>query len=196
MRYFLSDLHLYDKGIIEYCDRPFSSVEEMHYMIINNFRNKVKGKGEIFILGDIVGKNGKYLIKNDLVHILSQMGINNPDTPFHLILGNHDTLQIQDYIDMGFMSVKEIDSIQIGNLKTMLTHDPCFIQQKNTLALCGHVHTLFEYVCNVERNNLAINVGVEVRNYTPVSEDEIITLIKSTAWANLSQQLSNTNETP
>jgi len=182
MKYFLSDLHFFDEGLMKNCDRPFSSVEEMHNKIVSNFRSKVKGNGEIYILGDITGKNCNNLMKNDLATLLDQMGINNPNTPFHLILGNHDVFPAQDYTDMGFISVKEIDLIHIGKLKTMLTHDPCMVQQKDAVALCGHVHTLFEYVCNVERNTLAVNVGVEVRNYTPVSEEEVIAIIKNTKY--------------
>jgi len=182
MRYFLSDLHFYDEVLMKNCDRPFFSVEEMHLKIIDNFRNKVNGYGQIYILGDLMGKNSKHLSKNDFFHIFDHMGINNPNTPFHLILGNNDTFEAQDYIDMGFVSVKEKDNIQLGELKAMLVHDPCMVQIRNTLALCGHVHTLFDHVCNVQRNTLAINVGVEVRNYTPVCEDEVIVLIKNTAW--------------
>ncbi|MCL2767525.1 MAG: metallophosphoesterase family protein [Synergistaceae bacterium] len=182
MKYFLSDLHFYDEGLMKYCDRPFSSVEEMHCKIIDNFRNKVGGNGEIYILGDITGKNSMNLTKINYMQVLDQMGISNSNTPFHLILGNNDKLPAEDYMDMGFVSVKGIDNIQIGEFKAMLTHDPCMVQQVNTLALCGHVHTLFDYVYNVQRNTLAINVGIEVRDYTPVSEDEIIALIKNTNY--------------
>ena len=182
MKYFSSDLHFYDEGLIKYCDRPFSSVDEMHRKIIDNFRDKVNGNGEIYILGDIAGRNVADLEKKDYTQIFDQMGINNPNTPFHLILGNHDTLQIQDYTDMGFVSVKRIAHIRLGKLETMLTHDPCMVQPKNTLALCGHIHTLFDHICNVQRNTLTINVCLETRDYTPVSEDEIISLIKNTAW--------------
>ncbi|MCL1941801.1 MAG: metallophosphoesterase [Synergistaceae bacterium] len=182
MKYFLSDPHFYDEGLMKYCGRPFSSVEEMHRAIIDNFKNKVAGAGEIYILGDITGKNGKSLTREDYARVLGEMGINDPNTPFHLILGNHDTLPAEDYMDMGFVSVRAIGDVQIGKFKAMLTHDPCMVQQENTLALCGHVHTLFDHVCNIRRNTLAINMSVEVRDYSPVSEDEVIAMIKNTAW--------------
>jgi calcineurin-like phosphoesterase family protein len=111
------------------------------------------------------------------------MGINNLNTPFHLILGNNDLFKIQDYTDMGFKSVKETSNILFGEFNAMLVHDPCMVQKKNTLALCGHIHTLFDYVYNAQRNNLAINVGIETRNYAPISEEEIIALIKNTPYA-------------
>ena len=182
MRYFSSDLHFYDEGLMKNCDRPFSSVEEMHRKIIDNFRNKVDGDGEVYILGDLMGKNSKHLTKENFINIFDQMGINNPNTPFHLILGNNDTLQISDYMDMGFKSVKETDNITLGEFSVMLVHDPCMVQKKNTLALCGHIHTLFEHVYNAQRNTLAINVGIEIRNYAPLSEEEIVDLIKNTPW--------------
>jgi len=184
MKYFTSDLHYFDKNLIECGIRTFPSVEEMHNKIISNFKSKIDGNGEVYVLGDIVGMDFDYMMKKDLPQIFDQMGINNPNTPFHLVLGNHDLFPIQDYMDMGFVSVEEIDGVNIGKLKVMLTHDPCMVQIENTLALCGHVHTLFEHVGNVQRNTLAINISVEVRNYTPVSEDEIVTIIENSAWVN------------
>ena len=42
MKYYISDLHLFHYRILEKFNRPFSSVEEMHEVIINNWKNKVR----------------------------------------------------------------------------------------------------------------------------------------------------------
>lgn len=53
MKYYISDLHLFHNRILEKFNRPFSSVEEMHEVIINNWKNKVKDDDTVYILGDI-----------------------------------------------------------------------------------------------------------------------------------------------
>ena len=179
MKYFISDLHFYDAGIIYYCDRPFSSVEEMHEKIVENFCEKTAGGGEIYVLGDLVGMKGGI---EKCGPILKKMGIDNPRTPFRLIRGNHDLLPDDEYLKMGFLSVEEVARENVAGYDAMLAHDPCMIQPRGTLALCGHIHTLFDEIYNEERNMLAINVGVERRSYAPVSEEEIAEIIKKSRW--------------
>lgn len=182
MKYFISDIHFFDAGIIEYCNRPFSSVEEMNDMLVENFKEKVGGDGEIFLIGDIMGTNGSLEKKPDCALLLERMGIRDPGTPFHLILGNHDTFSGDDYTEMGFISVEKVGHTPVGGMNAMLTHDPCLIQPKNTLAICGHIHTLFDEIYNEKRNTLAINVSVEERDYRPVSEKEIAEIVKGTRY--------------
>lgn len=182
MRYFISDVHFFDEGIIFYCDRPFASVEEMHSALVENFRRKTSGGGEIYMLGDIMGMNGGAAQRDGCLELLKSMGLGTADMPFHLILGNHDTLPTDDYLSMGFASVERTGRIGIGGFSAMLTHDPCMAQPRNTLAICGHIHTLFDEIYNAERNTLTINVCVERRNYEPVSEKEILEIIKKSQY--------------
>lgn len=52
--FFTSDTHFWHENIIKFCNRPFSSVEEMNDTIIENW-NKVVGENDIvFHLGDFV----------------------------------------------------------------------------------------------------------------------------------------------
>ncbi|MDO5562169.1 MAG: metallophosphoesterase [Synergistaceae bacterium] len=183
MKYFISDIHFFDAGIIEYCDRPFASVGEMNDALVEKFNAKVDGKGEIYVLGDIMGMNCAFDKRGECSALLERMGIRNPATPFHLILGNHDIYPEADYIAMGFVSADKITRVKIGDMTAMLTHDPCMIQPKNTLAICGHIHTLFKEIYNEERNTLTINVSVEERKYEPVSEAEILKIIGGTKYA-------------
>ena len=50
--FFTSDTHFGHKNIIKYCNRPFSDIDEMNKVLINNW-NKVVSEGDIvFHLGD------------------------------------------------------------------------------------------------------------------------------------------------
>lgn len=50
--FFVSDTHFFHKNIIDFCNRPFSSVEEMNEAIINNWNNVVSPNDYVFHLGD------------------------------------------------------------------------------------------------------------------------------------------------
>lgn len=50
--YFTSDLHLGHDNIIRFCNRPFSSVEEMNDRIIQNYNSIVHKNDLVYILGD------------------------------------------------------------------------------------------------------------------------------------------------
>lgn len=76
MKYwFTSDEHYGHKKIIKYCDRPFSSIEEMDYVIMENF-NSVVGENDITIHAgdftlwkDVRGIHEKYINKLNGKHI-------------------------------------------------------------------------------------------------------------------------------
>ena len=48
-----SDLHLGHKKIINYCERPFESVDHMNKVIVNNWNKIVKPKDTVYFLGDL-----------------------------------------------------------------------------------------------------------------------------------------------
>jgi calcineurin-like phosphoesterase family protein len=143
--------------------------------LIARFTDKTREASEIYILGDILGgccPDSPYPL---CLNVMRRLGIDS--RPFHLIQGNHDTLSHEEYGKIGFQSVKKLEFIEIGEREVMLTHDPCMVQPRNTLALCGHVHTLFSENWQPLRNTYTINVSVEVRNYQPVSEAEILAIV-------------------
>lgn len=56
MVYFTADLHLGHNNIIKTCNRPFSSVDEMDDILIENWNKKVKGNDTVYIVGDLIWK--------------------------------------------------------------------------------------------------------------------------------------------
>ena len=51
--FLISDLHLDHYNIIKYCNRPFSSVREMNFFIVNNWNTIVKNNDIVYFLGDM-----------------------------------------------------------------------------------------------------------------------------------------------
>jgi calcineurin-like phosphoesterase family protein len=150
----------------------------MNEDMVRRFVTKTKEADEIFIIGDIFGNRHPDSPHSTCGRLMNTLGIGL--RPFHLILGNHDSLEIETYREIGFRSVKRLGSVDINGLSFMLTHDPCMVQARDTLAICGHIHTLFSENWQPARNTFTINVSVEMRNYEPVSEEEILeTVMKS-----------------
>ena len=179
-RYFTSDQHFFDKNIMAAADRPYAMPEAMTDDIVTHFLAKTVDASEVYILGDIFGSAQPADPYRLCGEMLERLGARR--RPFHLIRGNHDHLTDEEYLALGFKSVNRIDFIELGGMRAMLTHDPCMVQAKNLLALCGHIHTLFYEVYQQERNTLALNVGVDLRSFEPLSEDEILEIVRRSPY--------------
>lgn len=114
--YLISDTHWSHGRILEYCDRPFTSVDEMNHTLITNW-NAVIPSGDathVWHIGD-VGFGKLECIKE----IRAQL-----NGTIHLILGNHDRLRPRQYIDAGFATVQQSWRMKLGNKTVLLKHHP------------------------------------------------------------------------
>lgn len=53
MIYFTADTHFGHENVIRFCDRPFSSANEMDEAMIANWNARVRGNDTVYILGDM-----------------------------------------------------------------------------------------------------------------------------------------------
>lgn len=120
-----SDLHL------NYKERSsLNFIVEM----INEINYKVPQNGTLLFLGDLGDKRNpsqKFYIKN----FISKLNVSKKI----LILGNHDTLSLDDYYNMGFLYV----GIQLETSRFIFTHAP--VPCKNKINIHGHIHGSREY---------------------------------------------------
>lgn len=94
--YLIADTHFGHKRIIEYCHRPFSSVEEMDQSLIHNWNVTVKNNETIIHLGDFAIASGE-----KIKTIMNQLnGVKK------LIRGNHDySNSVTKWRNFGFEEV-------------------------------------------------------------------------------------------
>lgn len=161
--YFSSDFHLSHYKIIQYCNRPFASIAEMNDTIIKNFNSIITPNDYLYHLGDFC-MGGKYEYVASLVRRLNGRKIfltGNHDNTKHLIQLQNDNL-IENWHD--------VLGIFINKQYIWLSHYPHLSWNKSfhgSWHFFGHVHNK-----NVKGiSGPAINVGVDVWNFMPVSFD-------------------------
>lgn len=156
--FFTSDNHFNHAKIIEYCNRPFSSVEEMNETMIKNWNKVVGAQDIVYHLGDFAfGRNQLIEFKNKL------------NGKLILIVGNHDLRvfklgKLKQIFDEAYKDL----IIEIDGSNLYLSHCPTETPSPNIdFYLNGHVHQNW-----IIRDN-CINVGVDVWNFTPITWQQI-----------------------
>lgn len=164
MKYYISDLHLFHNRILEKFNRPFSSVEEMHEVIINNWKNKVKDDDTVYILGDV----GMYHAR-EIGNIL-----NNLPGRKILVTGNHDFKNIHSSsYKKTFAKITSYLEIKDNGRNVVLFHYPIEDwngKYRGYYHLHGHVHNNEDSLSKKDRR---YNVSAEIVDYTPISLDEL-----------------------
>lgn len=174
MRFFVGCAHFGHANIIKYSKRPYSSVHEMNKGLTDNWNSVVKPEDTVYNLGDFAfGSPDVYASKLNGKHIL--------------ILGNHDK---ESQCAGHFAEIHRQLEIEIDGKKVMLHHhpykdsiDPLYDNKfkDRMLDRRGNIWLIHSHIHNGPSswrvNNRQINVGVDVNNYFPVSETEIIEII-------------------
>lgn len=152
------DLHLNHENIIEYCDRPFETVQEMNQELIANWNDTVAPDDTVVFLGDLAFYYGN-ITTYDWLHAL------NGNIVF--IRGNHDGAEGVDY---------EQDYIlDTGRRQFYCTHRPEDIPDDWTgWAIHGHVHNNnLDKHPFVHGGKKRINAAPELMSYSPIAISDI-----------------------
>lgn len=191
--YLTSDNHFWHANVIKYCNRPYSSVEEMNEKLIYNWNSVVKPEDTIYCLGD-------FSFAGRSVELYSGR-LNGSKI---LIPGNHDPIHPYNnhfkkavkrgqadywkkfYESHGWQVLCEIgETLDIPGVGVVnmchMPYDTTDPRYQDYLSLndgkwllCGHVHEHWKV------KDRMINVGVDVWNYTPVHIEEIAKIILET----------------
>jgi len=168
MRYFTADPHFGHGNIIDYCDRPFTSVEAMDQSIANAYRHECTHDDTLWILGDITGAN------NDIDAARAALAQIRADV--HWIRGNHDV----DPSHLSDLATFEGDRVAVATdlrnddgyvLMLVLDHYPLLAwngHHYGHMHLHGHIHS-----SQSPLNKRRMDVGVDAQAFLPVAEDDI-----------------------
>lgn len=180
--FFTSDTHFGHSKIINYCKRPFSSIEEHDKTLIQNWNNVVGQDDTVFHLGDFAYGNSQFVS-----NIIKQLNGN-----IILIKGNHDLRNMNPTLYNMFSDAVYQARILIDKQTVYLNHFPflCFehgdinlYKDNYSIQLFGHVHsgplTSSE---DTSRLNILLptqyDVGVDNNNFTPISWIDVKNKIK------------------
>lgn len=167
MFFFTSDTHFGHENILKFCNRPFSSVEEMNEALIANWNAKVRGNDTVFILGDMFFRIA------DAEPILMRLKGKK-----RLILGNHDGSWVKK-LDLGryFESIDDFLVTSDGQHGLTLCHYPLltWAHQKRTYMVHGHIHndTTSDYWPLIAARDHVLNAGCDVNHFEPVTFEEM-----------------------
>ena len=193
--FFTSDYHLDHANIIQYANRPYIKYEDLNEdmeWISEDIKNKRCQEMNM----DIIKRHNARVKEDDLVYHLGDFCFKYPHNAQYWesvlngkivhILGNHDK-------NNGVKSLIKYAIMEFGGVLFYVTHIPPEERQVDTLEshiisrcnaiLCGHVHNLWAVKkiemwnngCKV--NKYAINVGLDVWDYQPVSISSILKLL-------------------
>jgi calcineurin-like phosphoesterase family protein len=176
-----SDTHFTHTNIIKYCNRPFSSAENMDEEMIRRWNAKVTNKNAIvYHCGDL-GCNGK---PDRLRWIIGRL-----NGRIRLLLGNHDSWLLKEkhsdlrslfdeFCPYAFRETKTPTDITIT-----MCHFAMVVWNKSHRGtgamLHGHSHGSLPKLQGPLGNLIRIDVGVDCHpNYEPFSYHEILAEIK------------------
>lgn len=166
--YFTSDTHFGDfrqkevlgKPIHLYL-RPFKSLEEQDDFLVEQWNKIVQPDDIVWHLGD-------FAISTEALKKREKL-----NGTIHLIRGNKEDLFTDEVLKPYFQSVQQNAYYTLPDgEEVFLTHYPV-TAIKDKFNLVGHIHKMWTFQTNM------LNVGVDVWNWQPISEAELLHAI----WA-------------
>jgi calcineurin-like phosphoesterase family protein len=161
--WFTSDTHLGHYNIIKYCNRPFTSVQQMDETIIRNWNSVVQPEDTIYHLGDFTF----YREEEKVLNLLRRL---NGTKIF--VFGNHDKVMWNQQVRKQFSAMYPFHEINIDKQRITLCHYAMKVwngSHRGSWQLYGHSHGTIPDPTDA----LQIDVGVDCHGFTPISFEQI-----------------------
>ena len=179
--WFTSDSHYGHHNILKFCNRPWSTTEEMDEALIANWNSVVKEEDIVFHLGDFA-----FAPNHRWKELISRL-----NGQIYLVLGNHDVTRWPgDTIISLFDRVEQQMLVIVDNkYKVILNHYPllCYAgtyrkPENCVIQLHGHTHE-YPGATGLDADRLKYrfpyqyDVGVDNNNYIPISWEQVKIII-------------------
>jgi len=182
--YYTSDPHFSHARILELCNRPFGSVEEMNEALIYNYNTTIRSRDRLIFMGDVA--LGKIADSLPLINRIKGYKV--------LVPGNHDRIwpskEMDKYRERFMPEYKKVfDEVwpqicygHVKNIPVMFSHLPYTgdshsaedryqefrpSDEEGLPLICGHVHEKWKV------SGRQVNCGVDVWDFKPVHEDQL-----------------------
>lgn len=176
MIFYTSDWHIGHKSVIDFCKRPYASLDEMHEALISNYNKVVKPTDTCVFVGDTTFSNTTKT--KAIIDRLNGTKI--------AVLGNHDPKQ-GSMLNMGFALAVYKMEFEVRGHKVIISHYPFRLpwyvklrlwlrkgkldlrynerrhnDDGKTFLIHGHTHSTKQF------EGRALHVGVDAWNFRPV----------------------------
>jgi calcineurin-like phosphoesterase family protein len=152
MRYLIADTHFGHANIIKYCNRPFTTVNEMDAEIVRRWNSVVTNEDIVYFLGDFA--LGQSIRVREYRYMLNGQ--------IEMVMGNHDHRSVGFWAKIGIKANKK--PIIIDDM--IFSHAPVMFPELPNIH--GHTHNNPTNIGGIH-----ICVSVEQIDYTPISLDKI-----------------------
>ena len=173
MTLFTSDLHFGHKNIIDLCKRPFVDVDQMDAVLIEKWNCKVKKNDIVYLIGDVVWD------KKKVAYYLEQLSGKKI-----LVAGNHDSTWIKrEDCKKYFEEIVPYLEVHLNGHPITMCHYPMLewrssreeSKRKLGYLIHGHIHNrIAEEYRQLFLHFNALNAGIDINNFEPVTFDELI----------------------
>jgi len=177
--WFTSDLHFGHARILEYCRRPFATVEEMDNALITNWNLLVRPEDTVFVVGDFSLASKQHQIRKYRERLRGSIV---------LIRGNHDSRK-------GFIAFDQVEDLLRVRVTTEqpmlrpLDGQPYMLREQQTLVLCHYGMEVWEGAHKgawhlhghshgtLPRRGRRMDVGVDCHSFAPVSFAQVANVL-------------------
>lgn len=170
MIHFTADTHFFHRNIIDFCKRPWYSVDEMNEGLIERWNSRIKPTDQVYHLGDVIFGGSEKMMQ-----VLPRLnGIK------YLVPGNHDNeKQLAKHFEH---ILPPIFNLKWEGHRFVLCHFPLLSwenRQHGWYHLHGHTHGAIrnyprdtgDYHGNSFR---ILDVGCDCHDWAPISIEEVI----------------------